>query len=73
MCGQMSEGQLDMSVLKKFVAYCRTRCAPRLSPEAGRTLASEVSHTAMPIKPQPSCLRPFLELPMLLYLKWDLC
>ena len=37
-----AEGDFDMATMKKFVSYCRLRCAPRLSPEAGQTLASEV-------------------------------
>jgi DNA replicative helicase MCM subunit Mcm2 (Cdc46/Mcm family) len=43
MCvAQGPEGELDTVTVKKFASYCRTRCAPRLSPEASETLASEV-------------------------------
>ncbi len=40
--GGAAEGDMDMATIKKFVSYCRQRCAPRLGPEAGQTLASEV-------------------------------
>ena len=40
--GGAAEGDFDMATIKKFVSYCRQRCAPRLSAEAGQTLASEV-------------------------------
>lgn len=45
--GGAAEGDLDMATIKKFVSYCRQRCAPRLGPEAGQTLASEVGAGVM--------------------------
>jgi DNA replication licensing factor MCM5 len=32
---------IDMATLKKFIAYCRERCAPRLSEEAGSMLTGQ--------------------------------
>lgn len=34
------EGEISLPVLKKFIHYCRTRCGPRLSVEAGEKLKS---------------------------------
>lgn len=34
-------GDLDLMTIKKFVTYCRTRCAPRLSPDTAALLSSE--------------------------------
>lgn len=35
---QSAEGELPLHVLKKYIHYCRTRCGPRLSKEAGEKL-----------------------------------
>ncbi|XP_015119756.1 DNA replication licensing factor Mcm5 [Diachasma alloeum] len=35
---QLSEGELPLNVLKKYIHYCRTRCGPRLNKEAGEKL-----------------------------------
>ncbi|KAM8930004.1 DNA replication licensing factor MCM5 [Pelodytes ibericus] len=32
------EGEVDLSMLKKYIAYCRTKCGPRLSAEAAEKL-----------------------------------
>jgi len=34
-------GDLDFMTIKKFVTYCRSRCAPRLSPETAALLSSD--------------------------------
>ena len=34
-------GVLTLAQIKRFVCYCRAKCAPRLSEEAARTLQSE--------------------------------
>jgi DNA replication licensing factor MCM5 len=34
-------GDLDLMTIKKFVTYCRSRCAPRLSPDTAALLSSE--------------------------------
>jgi DNA replication licensing factor MCM5 len=34
------EGELDVSAMKKYIQYCKARCAPRLSEEAGEVLTS---------------------------------
>jgi DNA replication licensing factor MCM5 len=39
-----AEGEIDVPTLKKFVAYCRDRCAPRLSDEAAAALSSQYVH-----------------------------
>ena len=33
-------GELDVPAMKKYVQYCKSRCMPRLSEEAGDVLAS---------------------------------
>lgn len=33
-------GELDVPAMKKYVQYCKARCMPRLSEEAGDVLAS---------------------------------
>ncbi|KAL5009017.1 hypothetical protein ScPMuIL_014598 [Solemya velum] len=33
-----AEGELSLNTLKKFIAYCRSRCGPRLAPEAAEKL-----------------------------------
>ncbi|XP_054012058.1 DNA replication licensing factor Mcm5-like [Hylaeus anthracinus] len=33
-----AEGELPLHILKKYIHYCRTRCGPRLSKEAGEKL-----------------------------------
>ncbi|KOC64709.1 DNA replication licensing factor Mcm5 [Habropoda laboriosa] len=35
---QSAEGELPLHILKKYIHYCRTRCGPRLSKEAGEKL-----------------------------------
>ncbi|XP_025782234.1 LOW QUALITY PROTEIN: DNA replication licensing factor MCM5 [Puma concolor] len=35
---QAVEGEVDLAKLKKFIAYCRARCGPRLSAEAAEKL-----------------------------------
>ncbi|XP_066594650.1 DNA replication licensing factor Mcm5 [Prorops nasuta] len=35
---QSTEGELPLNILKKYIYYCRTRCGPRLSQEAGEKL-----------------------------------
>ncbi|XP_044159657.1 DNA replication licensing factor MCM5 [Bufo gargarizans] len=35
---QAVEGEVDLNTLKKFIAYCRTKCGPRLSVEAAEKL-----------------------------------
>jgi DNA replication licensing factor MCM5 len=39
-----SDGEIDVVTLKKFVAFCRDRCAPRLSEEAASILSSQYVH-----------------------------
>lgn len=34
------EGEISLAMLKKYIHYCRTRCGPRLSVEAGDKLKS---------------------------------
>lgn len=34
------EGEISLPVLKKYIHYCRTRCGPRLSSDAGEKLKS---------------------------------
>lgn len=33
-------GQLDIPTMKKYIQYCKAKCKPRLSDEAGDILAS---------------------------------
>lgn len=33
-------GELDVPAMKKYIQYCKARCAPRLSEQAGDVLAS---------------------------------
>ncbi|XP_040212751.1 DNA replication licensing factor MCM5 [Rana temporaria] len=35
---QAVEGEVDLNTLKKYIAYCRTKCGPRLSVEAAEKL-----------------------------------
>uniref|UniRef100_T1J5Z2 DNA replication licensing factor MCM5 n=1 Tax=Strigamia maritima TaxID=126957 RepID=T1J5Z2_STRMM len=35
---KVGEGELGLDFLKKYIGYCRTRCGPRLSKEAGNKL-----------------------------------
>eukprot|EP01041_Mallomonas_annulata_P004288 gene4288-8525_t len=37
---EVAEGDVSSSMLRKFVAYCRERCAPRLNDEAATLLSS---------------------------------
>ncbi|CAB9529264.1 Zygotic DNA replication licensing factor mcm3 [Seminavis robusta] len=34
------EGELSVQAMKKYIQYCKSRCAPRLTEEAGEVLAS---------------------------------
>lgn len=34
------QGELDVPTMKKYIQYCKAKCAPRLSDEAGDILAS---------------------------------
>jgi len=34
------QGELDIPTMKKYIQYCKAKCAPRLSDEAGDVLAS---------------------------------
>jgi DNA replication licensing factor MCM5 len=34
------EGELDVAAMKKYIQYCKAKCQPRLSEEAGDVLAS---------------------------------
>ncbi|ANB12391.1 MCM DNA helicase complex subunit MCM5 [Sugiyamaella lignohabitans] len=34
------EGEIPIDKMKRYISYCRTKCAPRLSPEASEKLAS---------------------------------
>lgn len=36
------EGDIDIATMKKFVSYCRLKCAPRLSEAAATMLSSQV-------------------------------
>lgn len=36
------EGDIDIATMKKFVSYCRLKCAPRLSAAAATMLSSQV-------------------------------
>lgn len=33
-------GEFDVALLRGFISYCKSKCAPRLSPEAAEKLAS---------------------------------
>jgi DNA replication licensing factor MCM5 len=37
----VANGEIDVSTLKRFISYCRERCAPRLSEEAANMLSSQ--------------------------------
>ena len=37
---QSGQGNLDVSAMKKYIQYCKARCSPRLSEEAGDVLVS---------------------------------
>ncbi|THC99426.1 hypothetical protein EYZ11_001064 [Aspergillus tanneri] len=34
------EAEIPLNTMKRYISYCRTRCAPRLSPEAAEKLSS---------------------------------
>jgi len=34
------EGEINLDKMKRYIAYCKSKCAPRLSPEAQETLSS---------------------------------
>ena len=38
--GDNVQGELDIDLMKRYVSYCKTKCAPRLSPEAVEKLSS---------------------------------
>ncbi|KAJ8308584.1 hypothetical protein KUTeg_013458 [Tegillarca granosa] len=35
---EQADGEIDLNTLKKYISYCRTKCGPRLSPEAAEKL-----------------------------------
>lgn len=35
------EGEIPIEIMKRYISYCKTRCAPRLSAEASEKLASQ--------------------------------
>ncbi|GBC07304.1 hypothetical protein RclHR1_07380004 [Rhizophagus clarus] len=37
---ESSAGEIDITKMKKYISYARTRCAPRISPEASEKLSS---------------------------------
>lgn len=37
---QSGQGNLDVTAMKKYIQYCKARCSPRLSEEAGDVLVS---------------------------------
>ncbi|KAI3627788.1 MCM5 [Malassezia furfur] len=37
---QDAEGEIDLDRMKRYIAYCKARCAPRLTPEAADKLSS---------------------------------
>lgn len=37
---EAKEGEISLPMLKKYIHYCRTRCGPRLSADAGEKLKS---------------------------------
>ncbi|XP_014247229.1 DNA replication licensing factor Mcm5 isoform X2 [Cimex lectularius] len=39
--GEQSDGELSLQMLKKFINYCRRRCGPRLSQQAGEKLKTK--------------------------------
>ena len=36
----MAEGEIPLETMTNYIAYCRQKCAPRLSLEAARTLSN---------------------------------
>lgn len=42
------EGDIDIATMKKFVSYCRLKCAPRLSATAATMLSSQVRRSSRP-------------------------
>ncbi|KAG8932188.1 minichromosome maintenance protein 5 [Tulasnella sp. 418] len=38
--GQEAQGEIDIDKMKKYISYCKSKCAPRLSEEASETLSS---------------------------------
>ena len=38
--GNETAGEIDIDKMKRYVAYCKTKCAPRLSAEASEILSS---------------------------------
>lgn len=38
MTEEQAEGEIDLNTLKKYIQYCRSKCGPRLSPEAAEKL-----------------------------------
>lgn len=43
------EGDIDIATMKKFVSYCRLKCAPRLSAAAATMLSSQVRLSSRPL------------------------
>lgn len=37
---QQAVGEIDIEKMRRYITYCKTRCAPRLSPEAAEKLSS---------------------------------
>ncbi|KAF8321331.1 MCM-domain-containing protein [Clavulina sp. PMI_390] len=35
-----ASGEIDLDKMKRYIAYCKSKCAPRLTPEAATTLSS---------------------------------
>ena len=38
---EQTEGEIPIDLMKKYIQYCKLKCAPRLSPEASEMLSSE--------------------------------
>ncbi len=43
------EGELPLELLKKFIAFCRTTCAPRITQSAGEKLVNHYVRMRNPI------------------------
>jgi DNA replication licensing factor MCM5 len=37
---EVVEGDFDIQKMRTYISYCKTKCAPRLSPEAAEKLSS---------------------------------
>lgn len=51
-----ANGELSAAMLKKFVSYCRDRCAPRLNEEAGALLSSQYVHIRNQVRQRSQAL-----------------